>query len=80
MTLSFQNYLLLEINACYINILTLNALKFNLMIRASIFQNFSGGHALRLPSISMLFMLIVLRTMEQYSWLPSLSYALFSGM
>ena len=33
-----------------------------LHLRASIFQNFPGGHALRPPSFSMLCMLIVLRT------------------
>ena len=37
-------------------------LKFNL--RAPVFQNFPGGHAPRPPSISMLRMLIVLRTIN----------------
>ena len=37
-----------------------NGLRFHL--RASIFQNFPGGHAPRPPSFSMLRMLIVLRT------------------
>ena len=37
--------------------------KFNL--RASIFQNFPGGHVPRPPSISMLHMLIVLRIITQ---------------
>ena len=70
--------LLPDINAHYINVLTLKCPQ-NSISEHLFFQNLPGGHAARPPSISMLHMLIVLHTMELIPGSLSLSYALLSG-
>ena len=72
---SFQNYLLLEINACYINILTLKCPQ--IQSQSIYFSKFSWGGMPPDPPSSILCMLIVLRTIPGS---PSLSYALLSGI
>ena len=67
--------LLLEINALYINILTLKCSQ--IQSQSIYFSTFSwGGMPPDPPNISMLCMLIVLCTMKRILGFPSLSYTL----